>query len=63
MAVGMNIFGLIPIMTATGVGADVMKRLSAPMFGGLISLVALTLIVLPAAYLTYATRARMRAKS
>ncbi len=63
MAVGMNIFGLIPIMTATGVGADVMKRLSAPMFGGLISLVALTLIVLPAAYLTYATRATMRATS
>jgi Cu(I)/Ag(I) efflux system membrane protein CusA/SilA len=63
MAVGMNIFGLIPIMTATGVGADVMKRLSAPMFGGLISLVALTLIVLPAAYLTYATRARLRATS
>lgn len=61
MAVGMNIFGLIPIMTATGVGADVMKRLSAPMFGGLVSLVALTLLVLPAAYLTYATRARIRA--
>lgn len=57
MAVGMNVFGLVPIMTATGLGADVMKRLSAPMFGGLLSLVALTLLVLPAAYVTYATRA------
>jgi Cu(I)/Ag(I) efflux system membrane protein CusA/SilA len=62
MAVGMNIFGLLPVMTATGVGADVMKRLSAPMFGGLVSLVALTLVVLPVAYLTYATRAQGRAR-
>ncbi|MBL8945563.1 MAG: efflux RND transporter permease subunit, partial [Myxococcales bacterium] len=58
MAVGMNLLGLLPIMTATGIGADVMKRLSSPMFGGLVSLVGLTLLVLPAAYVTYATRAR-----
>jgi Cu(I)/Ag(I) efflux system membrane protein CusA/SilA len=61
MAVAMNIFGLVPIMTATGVGADVMKRLSAPMFGGLMTLVVLTLIVLPVAYLSYAAHARARA--
>jgi Cu(I)/Ag(I) efflux system membrane protein CusA/SilA len=57
MAVGMNIFGLVPVMMATGVGADVMKRLSSPMFGGLVSLTLLTLIVLPVVYLLYAGRA------
>ena len=62
MAVTMNIFGLLPVMMATGVGADVMKRLSAPMFGGLVTLVALTLVVLPVAYVTLATRARRHAR-
>ncbi len=50
MAVAMNIFGLIPVMTATGIGADVMKRISSPMFGGLVSLTLLTLIVIPVIY-------------
>jgi Cu(I)/Ag(I) efflux system membrane protein CusA/SilA len=50
MAVSMNLFGLIPVMVATGMGADVMKRISAPMFGGLLSLALLTLIVLPVVY-------------
>jgi Cu(I)/Ag(I) efflux system membrane protein CusA/SilA len=63
MAVAMNIFGLLPVMTATGVGADVMKRLSAPMFGGLVTLVVLTLVVLPVAYVTWATRARASART
>jgi len=51
MAVSMNIFGLLPVMMATGIGADVMKRLSSPMFGGLVSLTILTLIVIPVVYL------------
>lgn len=51
MAVSMNIFGLLPVMLATGLGADVMKRLSSPMFGGLISLTLLTLIVIPIVYM------------
>lgn len=50
MAVSMNIFGLIPVMVATGMGADVMKRISSPMFGGLLSLTLLTLIVIPVVY-------------
>ncbi len=50
MAVSMNIFGLIPVMVASGVGADVMKRLSSPMFGGLVSLTLLTLVVVPVVY-------------
>lgn len=50
MAVSMNIFGLLPVMVATGLGADVMKRISSPMFGGLVSLALLTLIVIPVVY-------------
>jgi Cu(I)/Ag(I) efflux system membrane protein CusA/SilA len=50
MAVSMNIFGLLPVMVATGLGADVMKRLASPMLGGLVSLMLLTLIVIPVIY-------------
>jgi Cu(I)/Ag(I) efflux system membrane protein CusA/SilA len=56
MAVGMNILGLIPVMTATGLGADVMKRISSPMFGGLISLMLLTLVVIPVVYFLWERR-------
>ncbi len=56
MAVLMNIFGLIPVMGASGVGADVMKRLSSPMFGGLLSLMLLTLLVVPVLYLILENR-------
>ena len=51
MAVSMNIFGLLPVMAASGIGADVMKRLSSPMFGGLLSLSLLTLLAVPVVYL------------
>lgn len=50
MAVAMNIFGLIPVMIASGIGADVVKRISSPMLGGLLSLTILTLIVIPLVY-------------
>jgi Cu(I)/Ag(I) efflux system membrane protein CusA/SilA len=45
-----NILGLIPVMWATGTGADVMKRLAAPMVGGVASAMLLTLFVIPAIY-------------
>jgi Cu(I)/Ag(I) efflux system membrane protein CusA/SilA len=50
MAVSMNILGLIPVMAASGIGADVMKRISSPMFGGLVSLTFLTLLIVPVLY-------------
>ncbi len=56
MAVFMNVFGLLPVMLATGLGADVMKTLATPMFGGLISLAFLTLIVIPCAYNSFYKR-------
>ncbi|MGK2914734.1 MAG: efflux RND transporter permease subunit, partial [Porticoccaceae bacterium] len=57
MAVAMNVFGLAPVMMATGLGADVMKTLATPMFGGLFSLVLLTVVVIPCVYRTVYGRA------
>lgn len=48
-----DFIGLLPVMLALGLGADVMKRLSAPMFGGLILLMFFILIVIPVIYLVY----------
>ena len=45
-----NILGLLPIMWASGTGADVMKRLAAPMVGGVLSAMLMTLIVIPVVY-------------
>ncbi len=42
--------GLLPIMWSTGTGADVMKRIAAPMVGGMITSTILTLAVIPAIY-------------
>jgi Cu(I)/Ag(I) efflux system membrane protein CusA/SilA len=53
MTVGMNIAGLVPIMIATGTGADVAKRIASPMQGGLVSLMILTLFVIPALYVLW----------
>ncbi|QJD30579.1 efflux RND transporter permease subunit [Methylococcus geothermalis] len=48
-----NIVGLFPTMLATGTGADVMKRLAAPMIGGIGSAMLLTLLVIPAIYVIW----------
>ncbi|MCC2651044.1 MAG: cobalt-zinc-cadmium resistance protein CzcA [Microvirga sp.] len=45
-----NILGLLPTMWATGTGGDVMKRLAAPMVGGVLSALLLTLFVVPILY-------------
>jgi len=42
--------GLLPIMWGTGTGSEVMRRIAAPMVGGMISSTVLTLIVIPAIY-------------
>jgi len=53
MTVGMNLVGLFPVMIATGPGADVMKRIASPMIGGLATMLALTLVIAPVAYVSY----------
>jgi copper/silver efflux system protein len=53
MTVGMNLVGLAPVMLATGAGSDVMKRIASPMIGGLVTLLLLTLVIVPVAYVSW----------
>ena len=50
MTVAAIMGGLLPIMWTTGTGADVMKRIAAPMIGGMVSSTILTLVVIPVLY-------------
>jgi Cu(I)/Ag(I) efflux system membrane protein CusA/SilA len=50
MTVSAIMAGLLPIMWGDGTGASVMKRIAAPMVGGMISSTVLTLVVIPAVY-------------
>ncbi|HEY9202510.1 MAG TPA: efflux RND transporter permease subunit [Gammaproteobacteria bacterium] len=50
------IAGLLPIMFGSGTGSEVMSRIAAPMVGGMLSAVILTLLVLPAVYFLWRTR-------
>ena len=53
--------GLLPILWGNGTGASVMKRIAAPMVGGMISSTVLTLIVIPAVYSLWKERELARA--
>jgi len=48
--------GLMPIMWSTGAGAAVMKRIAAPMVGGLFTSFLLELLVYPSVYLLWKKR-------
>ena len=50
MTVSTMLIGLVPLLWATGSGADVMKRIAAPMVGGLLTSAFLTLEVIPVIY-------------
>ena len=50
MTVSAIMAGLVPILWSQGVGADVMKRIAAPMAGGMVTSTVLTLVVIPAVY-------------
>ena len=56
MTVAAVMAGLAPILWSEGTGADVMKRIAAPMVGGMITSTALTLIVIPAIYFLWRRR-------
>ena len=49
--------GLLPLLWSDGVGADVMKRIAAPMVGGLATSFALELLVYPALFALWKRRA------
>jgi Cu(I)/Ag(I) efflux system membrane protein CusA/SilA len=50
MTVACMFLGLLPIMWSTGTGADVMKRIAAPMIGGIFTSFIMELVVYPAIY-------------
>jgi Cu(I)/Ag(I) efflux system membrane protein CusA/SilA len=50
MTVACMFMGLVPIMWSSGTGADVMKRIAAPMIGGIFTSFLLELVVYPAVY-------------
>ncbi len=62
MTVSAIIAGLLPIMWSTGTGSEVMRRIAAPMVGGMLSSTVLTLVVIPAVYAVVKAR-RIRASS
>ena len=56
MTVAAIIAGLLPIMLGDGTGSEVMRRIAAPMVGGMVSATILTLIVIPAVFLVWKQR-------
>jgi Cu(I)/Ag(I) efflux system membrane protein CusA/SilA len=56
MTVAAIIAGLLPIMLGGGTGSEVMRRIAAPMVGGMVSATVLTLVVIPALFLLWRSR-------
>jgi len=51
MTVAVIIAGLLPIMWGSGTGSEIMRRIAAPMVGGMVTAPLLSMLVMPAAYL------------
>ncbi|RLB84427.1 MAG: AcrB/AcrD/AcrF family protein, partial [Deltaproteobacteria bacterium] len=56
MTVATTLIGLLPVMYGTGAGSQIMKRIAAPMVGGLVSSTIMTLIIIPVIYEVWKTR-------
>ena len=63
MTVSVILAGLIPIMFSAGAGSDVMKRIAAPMIGGVVTSTILELIIYPAIYMLWRGRSLKRPHS
>jgi Cu(I)/Ag(I) efflux system membrane protein CusA/SilA len=63
MTVMTMLVGLLPVLWSTGTGADVMRRIAAPMVGGLVSSFVLELTIYPAIYAVWKRSALRRARS
>jgi Cu(I)/Ag(I) efflux system membrane protein CusA/SilA len=61
MTVAAIIAGLLPIMLGDGTGSEVMRRIAAPMVGGMVSVAVLTLALIPAVFLLWQRRRLGRA--
>ncbi len=53
MTVSVILAGLVPIMFSHGAGSDIMKRIAAPMIGGIVTSTFLELLIYPAIYITW----------
>jgi Cu(I)/Ag(I) efflux system membrane protein CusA/SilA len=62
MTVGTTLIGLVPIMWSTGVGADVMKPIAAPIIGGLVTSTIHVLIITPVIFALVKERALKKGK-
>jgi len=62
MTVAAIIAGLLPIMLGSGTGSEVMRRIAAPMVGGMVSATILTLIVIPALFLFWREKQLVKAE-
>jgi Cu(I)/Ag(I) efflux system membrane protein CusA/SilA len=51
-----DLAGLLPVLYSTGTGAEVMSRLAAPLVGGMITAIALTLLIIPCVFLIWKLR-------
>jgi Cu(I)/Ag(I) efflux system membrane protein CusA/SilA len=60
MTVAAMFLGLLPVMWATGTGSDVMKRIAAPMIGGIFTSFILELVVYPAIYESWKSNTTLR---
>jgi len=60
MTVGTTLMGLVPIMWSSGVGADVMKPIAAPIIGGLLTSTIHVLIITPVIFALVKERALKR---
>jgi Cu(I)/Ag(I) efflux system membrane protein CusA/SilA len=56
MTVATTLIGLLPVMYGSGAGSQIMKRIAAPMVGGLVSSAVMTLIIIPVIYILWKTR-------
>jgi Cu(I)/Ag(I) efflux system membrane protein CusA/SilA len=63
MTVAAIVAGLLPIMLGGGTGSEVMRRIAAPMVGGMISATLLTLALIPAVFLLWQSRRLRRSDS
>ncbi|MDP1644723.1 MAG: CusA/CzcA family heavy metal efflux RND transporter [Thiobacillus sp.] len=60
MTVAVIVAGLLPVMFSNGVGSDVMKRIAAPLVGGMLTAPLLSLFVIPALYWVWRARTLRR---
>ena len=61
MTVAVDFVGLVPVMMAVGTGADVMKRITAPLFAGMLTAFVMGLVVYPAIYAVWKWHTEVKA--